>query len=194
MTKLTRIEEVKKITELGYEIVADELSRFIDEFKVDVRKPHKWRELSEDKKAYWQDRFSPICQLSPQPLDDKELREKIGISIRKYHDWNRSRGELFTFEMLLDQILALLQPKIEEAKRQKDDEWKERLKQEILGNEVAQLANIKEAKREERGRLEDMFADNEGMTTFIRKRDGKAGVESCKLIIVGEWQALKGGK
>lgn len=31
--------------------------------------------------------------------------------------------------------------------------WKERLRQEILGNEVAQLANIEQAKREERERM-----------------------------------------
>ena len=40
------------------------------------------------------------------------------------------------------------------------------------------------------GEIKKLFADEDGTHTFIRSRDGKAGVEDCKLIITKEWQAL----
>ena len=36
-----------------------------------------------------------------------------------------------------------------------------------------------------------LFADEDGIHTFIRGRDNKAGVERCKLIIVQEWLDFK---
>ena len=47
-------------------------------------------------------------------------------------------------------------------------------------------AVAEEIKRE----LEKLCADSEATITFIRKRDGKAGVEICKIIIVSDWHTF----
>ena len=39
--------------------------------------------------------------------------------------------------------------------------------------------------------LDKMFADGITQVTFIRARDGKAGVEPCLLIMESEWEAIK---
>ena len=56
-----------------------------------------------------------------------------------------------------------------------------------LGFDKAQEA----IRKDERERVEELFADTPVIHTFIRKRGDKAGVENCLLIIQSEWQALK---
>ncbi len=53
------------------------------------------------------------------------------------------------------------------------------------------LALIPDIEKAEREKVEVLFADTPSFTTFIRARDGKAGVEECYLIIKSEWPALK---
>ena len=45
-----------------------------------------------------------------------------------------------------------------------------------------------------RAAVEKLFADGTTPVTFIRKRDGKKGVEDCHLIIKSEWQGLEKGE
>jgi len=110
---MNRIEEVKKIlqtnTEGGYFLRTEEnfncVARQIDDY---------------------------YCRLFPQPLTDKELREKIadkfraeivtiGISVE-----DAKTGQMWGFdaERLSRIALALLQPKIEEAKREERERVK----------------------------------------------------------------------
>lgn len=53
-------------------------------------------------------------QLLPQPLDDKKLREKIGKIVSNAITADMVDGR-YGSKPYTDQILALLQPKIEEA-------------------------------------------------------------------------------
>lgn len=83
--------------------------------------------IDENNKRYL---ASKICQLFTQPLDDKELREKISKLLAESEGWVWERLNNLSdkdevmgcptkshFFNLADQILALLQPKIEEAKQ-----------------------------------------------------------------------------
>ena len=66
-----------------------------------------------------------FSQLFPQPLDEKELREKIErILDELLFSPSENEGGSYELSRCIDQILALLQPKIEEAKR----EERERIK------------------------------------------------------------------
>ena len=68
------------------------------------------------------ERPCPDCQLFPQPLDDKELRDKIANVSFSFGFTGRGMTQKTIREVLpllaIDQILALLQPKIEEARAQ----------------------------------------------------------------------------
>lgn len=56
--------------ELGqviYEISSSEMDQFIDEFKLDIRKPRKWDELDSRAKLYWclkADRILLTCRVA----------------------------------------------------------------------------------------------------------------------------------
>ena len=101
-----RIEEVKKI---------------LDKHKGEFICNGKYQDITNVTIAKEIDDY--YCQLFPQPLDDKELREKIAIEFFKtdcpYGEWIYAT-ELHKEKCLAkaDQILALLQPKIEEAKKE----------------------------------------------------------------------------
>lgn len=65
-----------------------------------------------------------ICQLFPQPLDDGKLRERIaelnsacGFRLCEKYKMPNREGMYDCDHCIADQFLALLQPKIEEAKR-----------------------------------------------------------------------------
>lgn len=64
---------------------------------------------------------------------------------------------------------------------------------EYYGGEID--IRIEMARRQERMKvleeIEYMFSDNDGTVTFIKRRDNKAGVEDCKLIVADEWQAFR---
>ena len=85
----------------------------------------------------------------PQPLDDKELREKIEelkeTLCYAVHAWERGDISYDIFQLIdddiTDQILIILQPKIEEAKR----EERERITEEVL---KPLLERIKEVERD----------------------------------------------
>jgi len=97
---------IEEVAQAAYRITANELAQFIDEFKVSVRKPFKWSELSKEKKSYWYKQVNQICQLFPQPLDDKKLRERLFKILFPYADIKRASDN-----EMIDQIFALLQPK-----------------------------------------------------------------------------------
>lgn len=62
-----------------------------------------------------------ICQLFPQPLDDEGLREKaqkLKGMIKGITTLSSDREKWAEMFEMIDQILALLQPKIEEARMQ----------------------------------------------------------------------------
>jgi len=40
--------------------------------------------------------------------------------------------------------------------------------------------------------VERLFADEPAFHTFVRKRDGRRGVEQCHLVMVDEWKRLRG--
>ena len=42
--------------------------------------------------------------------------------------------------------------------------------------------------------VERLFADEPAFHTFVRKRDGRKGVEQCHLVMVDEWKRLRGGQ
>ena len=116
-------------------------------------------------------------------MDRPELRKEL------------EKLKYFWVADVIDQLRALL-PDEEAIRKQIEDEWLRKTDQEKTRDNFTQQIIERayaQGKREERERIEYMFADNEGMITFIRKRDGKAGVENCKLIIVTEWQALDKG-
>jgi hypothetical protein len=61
-----------------YEICATEISEFIDEYHVDVRKPLSWEELTQAKKDYWQKYAKQILFLMPsEEAIRKEGRREV---------------------------------------------------------------------------------------------------------------------
>ena len=58
--------------------------------------------------------YNQFCKLFPQPLDDKELREKLRHKLVELF----SGTTTWVSDKDVELILALLQPKIEEAKRE----------------------------------------------------------------------------
>jgi len=115
MTEINnRIEGVKKIDEL-----------LGSETKVPFTICEAWKGLTKDERCSIRNQ---ICQLFPQPLEDEELRGKLARIIyegylpihtnlpRYWHQLTDSQQE--HFRNVADQILALLQQKIEEAKRE----------------------------------------------------------------------------
>ena len=97
---------IEEVAQAAYRITANELAQFIDEFKVSVRKPFKWSELSKEKKSYWYKQVNQICQLPSQPLDIKELREGLFKILFPYADIKRASDN-----EMIDQILQLFEPK-----------------------------------------------------------------------------------
>ena len=231
MTKLTRVEEVKKILVKGWLLPsqAETAARLIDKYYCQLF-PQPLSLGRIDKELYWQIK-AILCGVQieqrnnpnitwgttldavlkrmdelekfPQPLDAKGLREKLqdtyGVikfgfdAYERYKSGESKADDWNLFQYELDQILALLSKEYmskEECEEcQAQTECKIEEAKELLRAQVPNL--IEEQKEQERERIEALFADNTGTTTFIRKRDNKAGVEECHLIIKGEWQALK---
>ena len=77
--RLDRPELREKIVKDTYTIMANELSQFIDEFKVDVRKPFTWEEISGDKRAYWYSRFETL-------IPDIDINEALTEQRRYFED------------------------------------------------------------------------------------------------------------
>lgn len=67
--------------------------------------------------SLWEEDGKAVGELTmnKQPLDDKELREKLA---RKPVETHKYKGDRYLTLDCIDQILALLQPKIEEARRE----------------------------------------------------------------------------
>ena len=84
----------EKATQEIYQIVADELAQFIDEFKVEVRKPLKWNELSDEKKSYWYQRVSPVLALLPPKIGEAR-KEVIEFVDGNLSHWGRSARHYF---------------------------------------------------------------------------------------------------
>ena len=182
--------------------------------------PKQNNRIEEVKKICWDsnvlisDRLAnQICQLFPQPLDDKELREKLtNILGKEFHPYVAECAMVpinrdFYYKVT-DQILALLQPKIEEAviqarKEQMVIDWAQ------AGKDVEEArkvgfddgvekttvaidstidAQLEKAKREERER---MIARVEAISTIIDWEDDIGEMREMKET---SWQALKEGE
>ena len=62
-----------------------------------------------------------------------------------------------------------------------------------VATEIIYLANPV-IEKQERAKVEALFGDGVTLIYFRRKRDNKANIEECYLIIKSEWEALKGEK
>jgi len=88
----------KKRAEEIYKIVNAEMSAFIDEYEVKVRKPLPWEELPKSAKAYW---LNKADQLSKP---DKEAGMENDIETRIEEAKEQERERLFKY---LQQLLKI---------------------------------------------------------------------------------------
>ena len=112
--------------------------------------------------------------------------EEIRIAIKKAHE--KKPGVLLPVGDIYD---ALLQAQLDKAgpilEKQKDKEWQERLRQEILGNEIVQIANIEEVRKDERERIADEIEKEFGYYTD----KGLVKITVDMRFARAKWQALK---
>lgn len=54
-----------------YKIVASHMEQFIDEYRVDVRKPLTWEELTDDKRAFWVREAQRLDALSEKQMENR---------------------------------------------------------------------------------------------------------------------------
>ncbi len=139
------------------------------------------------------------CQLLPQPLDDKDLRKEIRKIIEgaKPSYPHTSPFSKEYYEIVANQAkqisLALLQPKIEEARRQGEvDCVAELLEAGIQVSGIKDIITVLKAtenyaKREERERIITRVESVLG----IKNDFGNVHMEYCSW---EDWQALKGGE